>query len=871
MILSKKYDPKIVESKWQKRWEEEKIFIADVNTDKPLYIILLPPPNVTGILHLGHVLNMTIQDVFIRIYKMRGFEVLWLPGTDHAGIATQNVVERRLAQKGLSRFDLGREKFVEEVWKWKEEYHGRIVSQMKSLGLGCDWSRETFTLDESFSKAVEEAFIRLFEKGYIYRDEYIVNYCPRCETVISNEEVEDKEIEGKLYYINYPLKKGGKLTVATTRPETMLGDTGVAVNPLDERYEKFIGEVVVLPLVEREIPVISDLRVDKNFGTGVVKITPAHDPVDFEIGREHNLLPINILDRKGFINENGGKYKGMSRFEAREKIVEDLTSFGLLEKVENYTHSVGHCSRCKTIVEPYISKQWFVRMEEMAEKAKKAVEDGRVKFYLPRWEKVYNHWLSNIRPWVISRQLWWGHRIPVYYCGDCEEIMVCREAPSECSKCGSKKISQEEDVLDTWFSSWLWPFAPFGWPEKTKELEVFFPSTTLVTGWDIIFLWVARMIMASLEFMGEVPFKKVYFTGMIRDSKRRPLSKSLGNSPDPLDLIAVYGADALRIGILRITPEGKDVIYKEESIAQGRNFLNKVWNVARFLMANCKEGDKGEIENISLTKMDKWIISKVMGVIRELEEMIDSFKISEASRLISLRFWDDFCDWYLEMIKPRIYSKDETKRKNAISVALWAFEQYLKLMHPFIPHITEEIYGMLPYTSSLLINSEWPTYRENYRDLDLEREMDLLREFVFNIRNLRGELNLSPDLELEVVVDCKEDFFNLLKEEEEWILKLGGIKELKKGEKISNAAFFHLKGMDVFIPLVGLIDFERERERLKKEIESLEGLIKELEEQLLRKDFLTKAPPEVVKKTKEKQERLKEKHKKLIENLKRIS
>jgi valyl-tRNA synthetase len=869
--LSKKYDPKLAEEKWRKIWEEKKTFVADTDSEKAFYIILLPPPNVTGILHLGHVLNMTIQDVFIRIHKMQGFEVLWLPGTDHAGIATQNVVERKLAKEGRTRFDLGREKFVEEVWKWKDEYHNRIVSQMKTLGLGCDWSKETFTLDEDFSRAVEETFVRLYEKGYVYRDEYIVNYCPRCETVISNEEVEDKELKAKLYYIEYPLKEGGKMKLATTRPETMLGDTAVAVSPDDKRYKKLIGKKVMLPLMDREIPVISDKRVDKEFGTGVVKITPAHDPDDFEIGREHNLPLVNILDKKGNINENGGSYRGMDRYDAREKIVEDLEALGLMDKIEDYSHSVGHCSRCKTVLEPYISKQWFVKMDDMAKKAKKATKEGKVRFYLPRWEKVYNHWLSNIRPWVISRQLWWGHQIPAYYCRKCDEVLVTRGVPSECSKCGSNDLYRDEDVLDTWFSSWLWPFAPFGWPEKTKELDLLFPSTILVTGWDIIFLWVARMIMSSLEFMGDVPFGKVYFTGMIRDSKHRALSKSLGNSPDPLELIAVYGSDALRIGILRITPEGKDVIYKEESIEQGRNFLNKIWNVTRFLMMNCTDDDTGSIEGISLAQSDKWIVSRVMGLVKDVAELIDSFRISEASRMLSSRFWDEFCDWYLEMIKPRIYSGDKKEKKNAVSVALWAFEQYLKLLHPFIPHITEEIYEMLPYTSDLIIESKWPVYDEKSRDLELEGEMNFLHEFVSNIRNIRGEFNLPPDLKLKVIVNCEDNLFDSIREETEWILRLGGIEKLEEGRKVPNSAFFHLKGIDVYVPLEGIIDLEKEKERMKKEIAEIEGFLKKTEKQLSKKDFLKKAPLEVVEKAKENKERLNSKYNKLVENLKRIS
>ncbi|MEJ2354991.1 MAG: valine--tRNA ligase [candidate division WOR-3 bacterium] len=850
MKLSKKYVPDLIEKKWRKKWEELKIFKANPETKKPVYVILLPPPNVTGILHLGHVLNMTIQDIFIRIHKMQGFEVLWLPGTDHAGIATQNVVERKLAKDGITRFDLGREKFVEEVWKWKEEYHDRIVSQMKVLGLGCDWSRETFTLDEHFYRAVEEAFVRLYDKGYIYRDEYMVNYCPRCETVISNEEVEDRGLKGKLYYIDYPLQKGGKLQVATTRPETMLGDTAVAVHPDDERYSDFVGENVVLPLVGREIPVISDSKVEKDFGTGVVKITPAHDPDDFEMGRKHDLPFINIFDSKGYINENGGRYQGFERYEAREKIIEDLRKEEFLKKIEEHSHSVGHCGRCSTVLEPSVSKQWFVKMDEMAAKAKKAAEEGEVEFYLPRWKKVYNHWLDNIRPWVISRQLWWGHRMPVYYCRNCEEIMVSREVPSECSKCGSADIYQEEDVLDTWFSSWLWPFAPFGWPDKTEELNVFFPSTTLVTAWDIIFLWVARMIMSSLEFMGEVPFNKIYFTGMIRDSSRRPFSKSLGNSPDPLDLIAQYGADALRIGILKITPEGKDVIYKEDSIEQGRNFLNKIWNVTRFLMMNCKDDEVGSVEEIRLSKMDEWIISRVMGLVKDIEEEIDSFRISEASRLLSSHFWDEFCDWYLEMIKPRIYSGDKEKRKNAVSVALWAFERYLKLMHPFIPHITEEIYALLPYTTDMIINSKWPFYDKHYRNLGLEKEIEFLRSFVNNVRNIRGEFNLPQDLKLKVVINCENNRLNLIRDQEEWIFRLGGIEEIR---------------------VEGIIDLDKEKERLNKEIIELKSFIEKTEKQLSRKDFLDKAPEEVVEKTKEKKERLTNKHSRLVENLKRIS
>ncbi len=871
MSLSKIYDPEPIENKWILRWEKEKIFIADNSSDKPFYIILIPLPNVTGILHLGHVLNMTTQDMLIRSHKMQGYEVMWLPGTDHAGIATQNVVEKELAEEGLTRFDLGREEFVKRVWEWKDYYHDRIVKQMRRLGLGCDWSKETFTMDDSYAEAVKEVFIRLYEKDYIYRDEYIINYCPRCQTVISNEEIDDVEKEGKLYYISYKLKEGGNITVATTRPETMLGDTAVAVHPDDNRYKGLIGKEIILPLMNRMIPIIKDERVDPDFGTGVVKITPAHDPDDFEIGKEHKLEIINVLDKKGQINENGGKYQGLDRFEARKKILEDLKVQGLFEKEEEHKLAIGHCSRCNTIVEPYISKQWFVKMDDIAKKAKKVVEEGEVKFFLPRWTKVYYHWIDNIRPWVISRQLWWGHRIPVYYCKECDEIIVSRDKVKKCSKCGSSNVIQEEDVLDTWFSSWLWPFAPFGWPEETDNLKAFFPSSTLVSGWDIIFLWVARMIMSSLEFMGEIPFKEVYLHGMIRDEKRRPLSKSLGNSPDPLNLVTKYGADALRIGILLITPEGRDVIYKEESIHKGRNFINKIWNAARFILMNCEEGDRGNIEGVNLYMADRWIISRVMGLIKETEDLIDSFKMNEAARLLLSHFWHEFCDWYLEMIKPRIYSGNENDRSGAISVVLWAFEQYLKLLHPYIPFITEEINEILPGKEKQLIESDWPVYEEFYREPELERSMQFIMNFVSNVRNIRAEFNLEPDKIIEVIVDGSPEILKLLEEEFSWISNLGNIEKIKSGKKVSYSAFFHQEGNNIYIPLEGIIDFDKERDRLSKEINELDKILRNVNNRLNNEDFLKKAPQKVINENKEKRKRFQEKLDSLQENLKRIS
>jgi len=866
--IPSRYEPSGVEEKWIRFWEEKKTFVAKADSKKPKYTIVLPPPNVTGILTLGHVLNMTIQDVLIRFKKMQGYEVLWLPGTDHAGIATSNKVEEKLRKEGKTRFDIGREKFLEEAWKWKEEYHKRITSQMKRLGLSVDWTRERFTMDEAYSKSVKEAFVRLYEKGYIYRGEYIVNYCPRCGTVISNEEVEYREEEGNLWYIRYPLKDGGYLVVATTRPETMLGDTGVAVNPNDERYREFVGKTVILPLVNREIPVIADPHVDMEFGTGVVKITPAHDPDDFRIGKKHGLPLVVVIDDKGYINENGGKYAGLERYEARKRVVEDLKSLDLIERIERYTHSVGHCSRCGTTIEPYVSRQWFVKMENMARRARKAVEEGKVNFYLPRWKKVYYHWLDNIVDWVISRQLWWGHRIPVYYCNDCGEVMVSREEVKKCAKCGSENITQEEDVLDTWFSSWLWPFATLGWPEETEDLEAFFPTDTLVTGWDIIFLWVARMIMASLEFTNDIPFRDVYFNGMVRDEKRRKLSKSLGNSPDPMELIKKYGSDALRLGMMLITPEGQDVIYTEKSIEIGRNFLNKLWNAFRFIDMNRTDVEPS-IEDIYLTRIDRWIISRTMKTIREVENHLNNFRVNDAVRLIYDRFWFEFCDWYLEMIKPSI-GKGEEERERSMKVALWVMSQFLKMLNPFIPCIAEEIYHILFETDKSLSEEEWPVYEKTLEDEDVENEVSFVMEFVENVRNVRGEFKIHPSVDLTVFLDGDERKMKLLEEEMPWIVHLTRVKKLEKGTRRTESAFFGLKGLDVYVPLEGLIDVDKERERLRKEYDKLVKEIEKLEGRLSNEDFLKKAPEKVVNSAKEKLEFFREKAEKINEMLRHL-
>jgi len=865
--ISKRYNPEEIEKKWNKYWEDNKIFVANVDSKKPKFSMVIPPPNVTGILTVGHVLNLTLQDIIIRTKKLQGYEVLWVPGTDHAGIATSSKVEGMLRKKNLTRYDVGRENFLKMCWEWTDEYHGKIVAQIKRLSLAVDWTRERFTLDEKYVDAVLEAFVRLYNEGYIYRDEYIVNYCPSCRTVISNEEVQDVEEKSFLWYIKYPLKKGDSLIVATTRPETMLGDTAVAVHPDDKRYKKYIGETVILPLVEREIPVIADDSIDMNFGTGVVKVTPAHDPLDFKIGKKHKLKFIIVIDEKGFINENGSNYKGLERFEARKKILEDLKSTGLLVKEEEYTHSVGHCKRCDTVVEPYLSKQWFVSMKELGLKAKKVVEKGKIKFYLPRWKKVYYHWIDNIIDWPISRQLWWGHRIPVYYCKDCGNIMVSKEKIEICSKCFSKNVYQDEDVLDTWFSSWLWPFATLGWPQKTKEIEKFYPTDVLVTGWDIIFLWVARMIIASLKFMNDIPFEKVYFNGMVRDEKRRKLSKSLGNSVDPMELIAKYGSDALRIGIILITPEGQDVIFTEKSIENGRNFLNKVWNAYRFIALNRKDSEP-VIEGLSLSFTDRWIISKTMQNLMFVENALNDFRINDAARRIFEGFWSEFCDWYLEIVKS--YLNDENDRKRVINVALWVLEHYIKILYPFAPCISEEIFNRIHNGKEFLYDSKWPIYEKHLIDEKIEEKFEILKEFVINVRNVRGDFNIKPNIILTCYVNGEQELIDLINEEAKWITNLCGIEPPKQGTLTGECAFFALKGIDVYIQLKGVVDFDIERERLSKELNKVEIELKRVSEQLKNKLFLEKAPEDVLNNMREKEKYFKEKVLKLKRLLKNI-
>ncbi|MBU4348788.1 valine--tRNA ligase, partial [bacterium] len=695
------YDPKNVEEKWYKFWLEKDYFKPKDNHNKENnFSIVIPPPNVTGSLHTGHALVNTLQDILIRWKKMEGYNTLWLPGTDHAGIATQNVVEREIAKEGKSRYDLGREQFVERVWEWKEKYGNNIVNQLKKLGCSCDWSRLRFTLDEGLSRAVRKVFVQLYKEGLIYRANYVVNWCPRCQTALADIEVESIEEDANLYYINYPIKdsKGEIITVATTRPETMLGDTAVAVHPDDKRYKKFIGKTAILPLMGREIPIVADSYVDPEFGTGAVKITPAHDLNDFELGKRQKLQVINILNNNGTMNEQAGKFKGFTVLKCREKVLNELRKKGFLNKIEDYKHSIGHCYRCETIIEPYLSKQWFVKMKEIAEPAISAVEEGRIEFTPSRWDKVYYEWMRNIKDWCISRQLWWGHRIPVWYCQDCGEIIVELKDPTICEKCGSRNLMQDPDVLDTWFSSALWPFSTLGWPEETEDLKSFYPTSVLVTGFDIIFFWVARMIMMGLKFCGEVPFKQVYINSLIRDAEGKKMSKSSGNVIDPLTVIDEYGADTLRVTLASLTIQGDYICLSEERIKGFRNFTNKIWNVSRFSIMNLKDFDidKIEKEKLKMSLVDKWIISKLNETIKKSTECLNEYKYGEAVKIIYEFAWNEFCDWYIEFIKPRLYQEEDAIEKRTSQYILWfVLENTLKLLHPFMPFITEEIWQKL--------------------------------------------------------------------------------------------------------------------------------------------------------------------------------
>ncbi len=851
--LPKAYDHKKVEEKWYQFWLDQGLFEAKVNFEKRSFSIVIPPPNVTGSLHMGHALNNTLQDILIRINRMKGYETLWLPGTDHAGIATQNVVEREIAKEGLSREDLGREKFVERVWAWKEIYGATIINQLKRLGCSCDWNRERFTMDDKYSRAVKKVFVSLYSEGLIYRGDYIINWCPRCLTALSDLEVERKEIVGELYYLKYPLKGEDKfVSVATTRPETMLGDTAVAVSPNDERYRELIGKIVVLPLVGREIPVIADEAVVEEFGTGAVKVTPAHDFNDFEIARRHSLPLINIFDEKAVVNENGGKYEGLDRYEARKRVVEDLKSQGLLEKVETYQIPLGVCYRCSTAVEPRLSKQWFVKMKPLAEPAIEVVRQGKVKFYPRKWEKIYFDWMENIRDWCISRQLWWGHRIPVWYCEDCKEELASEEELTSCPKCGSSQIKQDEDVLDTWFSSALWPFVTLGWPERTPELSYFYPTSVLVTSHDIIFFWVARMIMMGLKFMGDVPFYNVLIHTLVRDQFGQKMSKSKGNVIDPLEMIEKYGTDALRFTLTVLAVPGRDIYLSTDRVAGYRDFCNKIWNAARFVLMNVG-GKRRKPEKNELSWADSWILHSFTRLNFEAERAIEEYDFSRLARLLYDFFWDDFCDWYLEISKIELYRGKEERKEIVRWVLLYILERYLRLLHPIMPFITEEIWQLLPEIEgqSIMVTT-YPKGDEQWINEGIERFAEVFKAVVNGVRSVKAALGVpfgrKVDLFLKPPDEDRERFLRSSAEAIAFLSRSNSPQISRMLEKPLNAAFTVEKGVEIYLPLEGLVDLVEQRKKLLKELEKTKKTISQLESKLKNNAFLSKASPEVVEK-----------------------
>ena len=853
------YNPKIVEDKWYSYWEKQGLFRGKVNKKKKPFSIVIPPPNITGSLTMGHVLNNTIQDIYIRYKRMSGYEACWVPGTDHAGIATQQVVERNLKSQGKTRLELGREKFNEELWKWKEQYGGKITTQLRKLGVSCDWDRERFTMDSGLSEAVKDVFIKLYEKDLIYRGKYIVNWCPVNLTAISDDEVISKEQYGNLWYIKYEIvdSQGEYAIVATTRPETMLGDTAIAVNPEDDRYKKYIGKHAIIPVVNKKIPIIADGFVDPDFGTGMVKVTPAHDPNDFEMSVRHNLEKIIVMDIHAKMNNNvPEKYRGLDRYECRKILVEDLTQAGVLLKIENHINSVGRCYRCDTVIEPYLSDQWFVKMKPLAEEALKVVMNGKIKFYPDRWVKVYQHWMENIRDWCISRQLWWGHRIPVYYCKDCDNIMVLKEEPKMCDKCRSINIYQDEDVLDTWFSSWLWPFSTLNWPEENEDLNYFYPTSLLVTGPDIIFFWVARMIMAGLDVRNDIPFADVYFTSIIRDNQGRKMSKSLGNSPDPLDVIDEYGADALRFTVIFLAPTGQDIRFSSEECEIGRNFANKIWNAGRFLLMHKNQlnhkNDYSVIFN-NLDLSDKWILSSFNKTLKDIEKTLAEYNINETCKLIYSFFWHNFCDWYIEIIKQRINNSENDEEKNKIlSRAFYIYEKSLQMVHPVMPFITEEIWQNIDdraEESSISI-SDYPVCDEKCFDEKSESDMIYIQKIVESVREIRSQMKIVPSKRIEIIIKCsKESKISLIKNNISFISQLTKASNIEVGADVvkpEGSSSSVVMGDEVFVPLKDLIDVDKEKERLQKEINRIEGIVKSLAAKLNNESFLAKAPKDVV-------------------------
>ena len=848
--LAKTYDPKGIEDRIYQNWLDKKYFHAEVDRSKKPFTIVMPPPNVTGQLHMGHALDNTMQDILIRYKRMQGYNALWQPGTDHAAIATEVKVIQKLKEQGIDKNDIGREEFLKHAWEWKEEYGGRIVNQLKKLGSSADWDRERFTMDEGCSKAVEEVFVKLYNKGYIYKGSRIINWCPVCKTSISDAEVEHVDQDGFFWHINYPIvgEEGRFVEIATTRPETLLGDTAVAVNPEDERYQDLVGKMLKLPLTDREIPVIADSYVDKEFGTGCVKITPAHDPNDFEVGKRHNLPEINIMNDDATINELGGKYAGMDRYEARKAMVADLDALGLLVKVVPHTHSVGTHDRCKTTVEPMIKPQWFVKMQEMAKPAIEALKKNELNFVPDRFDKIYLHWLENIRDWCISRQLWWGHRIPAYYCDECGEVVVAKEMPKVCPKCGCTHFKQDEDTLDTWFSSALWPFSTLGWPDKTEDFDYFYPTDVLVTGYDIIFFWVIRMVFSAIEQTGKVPFHHVLIHGLVRDSQGRKMSKSLGNGIDPLEIIDQYGADALRLTLITENAPGNDMRFYMERVEASRNFANKVWNASRFIMMNLEKAEvPGEMPKDQLTAADKWILSKVNTLAKEVTENMDKYELGIAVQKVYDFIWEEFCDWYIEMVKPRLYNDGDTTKSAAIWTLKTVLVNALKLLHPYMPFITEEIFCTLQSEEESIMISKWPEFTKEWHFAEDEAAVEMIKEAVRGIRNVRTGMNVPPSKKAKVfVVSESENVRNTFENGKVFFATLGSASEVTVQADRSgideDAVSAVLPEAVIYMPFAELVDIDKEIERLQKEEQRLTKELARVNGMLSNERFMSKAP-----------------------------
>ena len=860
------YDPAAVEAKWYKKWETDRVFHAEPVAEGEHYSIVIPPPNVTGQLHMGHALDNTLQDILIRWRRMQGYDTLWMPGCDHAGIATQIKVEEVLAKEGVSRYDLGREKFIERVWEWKHQYGDRITNQLKRLGASCDWERERFTMDEGCSKAVREVFVTLYEKGLIYQGNRITNWCPRCNTALSDIEVEHEDTAGKLYHVRYPMQENPNefVTVATTRPETILGDTGVAVNPADERYTSVVGKNLILPLVGRVLPVIADEYVDPGFGTGAVKVTPAHDPNDFDMGQRHNLPTIRVIGNNGTMTAEAGEaYAGLDRYECRKKLVADLDAAGYLVKIDDHAHAVGHCQRCNTVVEPLVSKQWFVRMQPLADPAMEVVRAGRTEFVPERFTKIYMNWLENIRDWCISRQIWWGHRIPAWYCQSCGKTSVSRQDLTVCPHCGGA-VEQDPDVLDTWFSSALWPFSTMGWPDQTKELARYYPTSVLVTGYDIIFFWVARMMFMGMDFMQEVPFRHVFIHGLVRDSQGRKMSKSLGNGIDPLEVIEKYGADTLRFTLVTGNTPGNDMRFYWERVESSRNFANKIWNASRFVLMNLEDYDSttpcGEL---ALT--DRWILSRYAQTVSGVTENMEKFELGEAARMLYDFIWGEFCDWYIELVKPRLYNKEgATGRRTAQYVLAYVLERTMRLLHPFMPFISEEIREHLPHEAGSIVRATWPSAEPAKIDVTAEAQMNAVMDTIKAVRNMRAEMNVPLGHKGEVILQpANEDLATILSDNIPFIKTMATAEPVKiisaGGDKPENSVSRVISGIAVYLPLKGLIDVEKEIARMNKELAGMENELTRINGKLSNEGFLAKAPATVLEQQKTRRTELLEK------------